>query len=160
MTPTRREFGAFVMAGVGATAIPSTPLAGAAEARAAAEEVPWGGPLAPDQPLAKAYDDAARALADVDDNPMIRWQYRVWCQTGYRSPGSAGTGQPVDQLVDPATDFVSPKGSSTGTMSGPCPRVGSSSWTTPGTSAPTSPGSCSSGVWGCGAASAGAVQCR
>jgi glyoxylase-like metal-dependent hydrolase (beta-lactamase superfamily II) len=110
MTPTRREFGAFVMAGVGATANPSTLLTGAAEAGAAAEEVPWGGPLAPDQPLAKAYDDAARALADVDDNPMIRWQYRVWCQTGYRSPGSAGTGQPVDQLVDPATDFVSPKG--------------------------------------------------
>lgn len=109
MTPTRREFGTFVMVGVGAAAIPSTLLAGAAEARAA-EEVPWGGPLAPDQPLAKAYGDAARALADVDDNPMIRWQYRVWCQTGYRSPGSAGTGQPVDQLVDPATDFVSPKG--------------------------------------------------
>ncbi|TPQ19463.1 lactonase family protein [Streptomyces sporangiiformans] len=46
----------------------------------------------------------------VDDNPAIRRQYRVWCQTGYRSPSNAGTGQPVDQLVDPATDFVTPKG--------------------------------------------------
>ncbi|WP_329309605.1 MBL fold metallo-hydrolase [Streptomyces sp. NBC_01262] len=119
MTPTRREFGTFVIAGAGAAAIPSALLGGTAVAAepaadvataAAAAEVPWGGPLAPDMPLAKAYDDGARALANVDDNPMIRWQYRVWCQTGYRSPGSAGTGQPVDQLVDPATDFVSPKG--------------------------------------------------
>jgi glyoxylase-like metal-dependent hydrolase (beta-lactamase superfamily II) len=109
MTPTRRTFGAAVMAGVGAAAIPSTLLAGSAEAQTA-EEVPWGGPLAPDKPLARAYDDAARALAEADDNPMIRWQYRVWCQTGYRSPSSAGTGQPVDQLTDPAVDFVSPKG--------------------------------------------------
>ncbi|MGP4006916.1 MBL fold metallo-hydrolase [Streptomyces sp. 4N124] len=34
----------------------------------------------------------------------------MWCQTGYRSPSNTGTGQPVDQLTDPATDFVSPKG--------------------------------------------------
>lgn len=60
--------------------------------------------------LAKAYADSAKALAEVDDNPVIRWQHRVWCETGYRSPGDAGTGQPVDQLVDPAKDFVSPKG--------------------------------------------------
>ncbi|MFG2964901.1 MULTISPECIES: MBL fold metallo-hydrolase [unclassified Streptomyces] len=120
MTRTRREFGAMVMAGVGATAIPSalnmstaaaqTAEAPTATAAQAAAEQPWGGPLAPDKPLAKAYADAAKALAEVDDNPMIRWQYRVWCQTGYRSPGSAGTGQPVDQLTDPTTDFVSPKG--------------------------------------------------
>ncbi|MFJ8716163.1 MBL fold metallo-hydrolase [Streptomyces violaceus] len=121
MARTRREFGALVMAGVGVTAIPSalnastaaaqqtTEVVGTAAAQAAAE-VPWGGPLAPDKPLAKAYADAAKALSEVDDNPMIRWQHRVWCQTGYRSPGSAGTGQPVDQLVDPAVDFVSPKG--------------------------------------------------
>lgn len=119
MTPTRREFGALVLAGAGATAIPPALLAGSgtAAAQTAAEvpqgtaaEVPWGGPLAPDKPLAKAYDDAARALAGVDDNPMIRWQYRLWCRTGYRSPSSAGTGQPVDELVDPAVDLVSPKG--------------------------------------------------
>lgn len=108
---------------------------------AAAAEVPWGGPLAPDKPLAKAYDDGAKALANVDDNPMIRWQYRVWCQTGYRSPGNAGTGQPVDQLVDPATDFVSPKGFLYRDHVRPMPAGESGSWTTPGTSAPTSPGS-------------------
>lgn len=119
MTRSRREFGALVMAGVGASALPSvlnTSTAAAwtagqaAPAAAQAADAPWGGPLAPDKPLAKAYADAARALAEVDDNPVIRWQYRVWCQTGYRSPSSAGTGQPVDQLVDPAVDFVSPKG--------------------------------------------------
>ncbi|MET9685421.1 MBL fold metallo-hydrolase [Streptomyces coeruleorubidus] len=121
MARTRREFGALVMAGVGATAIPSALNASTAAAQQATEEVgtaaaqaaaevPWGGPLAPDKPLAKAYADAAKALSEVDDNPMIRWHHRVWCQTGYRSPGGAGTGQPVDQLVDPAVDFVSPKG--------------------------------------------------
>ncbi|WP_416981012.1 MBL fold metallo-hydrolase [Streptomyces sp. T028] len=120
MTPSRREFGAFVMAGIGTAAIPATLLVGAADARATecgctavaqtAADVPWGGPLAPDKPLAKAYADGAKALAEVDDNPMIRWQYRVWCETGYRSPGNAGTGQPVDRPVDPTKDFVSPMG--------------------------------------------------
>ncbi|MFJ7998157.1 MBL fold metallo-hydrolase [Streptomyces sp. NPDC096310] len=111
MTPTRREFGSLAAAGIAATAIPSALFTTTATAApTTAEDAPWGGPLAPDKPLAKAYDDAARALAEVDDNPVIRWQYRVWCRTGYRSPGNAGTGQPVDQLTDPATDFVSPKG--------------------------------------------------
>lgn len=109
MTPTRREFGA--LAAAIAAAIPSTLFTStAAAAEATTEEIPWGGPLAPDKPLAKAYNDGARALAEADDNPVIRWQYRVWCQTGYRSPSNTGTGQPVDQLTDPATDFVSPKG--------------------------------------------------
>ncbi|WP_416979750.1 MBL fold metallo-hydrolase [Streptomyces sp. T028] len=116
MTPTRREFGTLVLAGAGATALPSALLAPAGTAAAqpaaapAAADVPWGGPLEPDRPLAKAYADSARALSQVDDNPVIRWQYRVWCETGYRSPGSAGTGQPVDRLTDPAVDLVSPKG--------------------------------------------------
>ncbi|MFD5753595.1 MBL fold metallo-hydrolase [Streptomyces sp. NPDC127033] len=111
VTPTRRAFGAMAAAGIAATAIPSTLFTSTATAaEPTVEDIPWGGPLAPDRPLAKAYDDAARALSEVDDNPVIRWQYRVWCQTGYRSPGNAGTGQPVDQLPDPATDFVSSKG--------------------------------------------------
>lgn len=68
------------------------------------------GPLLPDRPLARAYNDAARALSQADDNPLIRWEYRVWCETGYRSPGDAGPGQEVDGLLDPARDLVSPRG--------------------------------------------------
>lgn len=71
---------------------------------------PNGGPLAPDQPLAKAYDTAARAFSDSTENPVLKWHYRVWCQTGYRSPGDAGTGQVVDRPADPSLDQVSPNG--------------------------------------------------
>jgi glyoxylase-like metal-dependent hydrolase (beta-lactamase superfamily II) len=75
-----------------------------------AEVRPIRGPWKPDRPLAKAYDEAARALAMADDNPLIRWAYRVWCQTGYRHPGEEGTGQVVDKLPDPTRDLISPKG--------------------------------------------------
>jgi glyoxylase-like metal-dependent hydrolase (beta-lactamase superfamily II) len=71
---------------------------------------PFAGPLAPDMPLAKAYDSAAKAFADSTDNPVLKWHYRVWCQTGYRSPGDAGTGQVVDVPPDPSQDQVSPNG--------------------------------------------------
>jgi glyoxylase-like metal-dependent hydrolase (beta-lactamase superfamily II) len=71
---------------------------------------PFRGPFLPDRPLARAYNDAARALSQADDNPLIRWEYRVWCETGYRSPGDAGAGQEVDALIDPARDLVSPRG--------------------------------------------------
>jgi glyoxylase-like metal-dependent hydrolase (beta-lactamase superfamily II) len=60
--------------------------------------------------LARGYDAAARALSQVDDNPLIRWEYRVWCETGYRSPEDAGAGQQVDELIDPARDLVSLRG--------------------------------------------------
>ncbi|HYD89260.1 MAG TPA: MBL fold metallo-hydrolase [Vitreimonas sp.] len=71
---------------------------------------PFRGPIRPDLPLARGYNDAARALAYADDNPLIRWAYRVWCETGYRSPEDAGAGQEVDELIDPAQDLVSPQG--------------------------------------------------
>lgn len=71
---------------------------------------PVRGPLRPDLPLARAYDEAARALSGADDNPIVAWEYRVWCATGYRGAGDAGTGQEVDALVDASRDLVSPKG--------------------------------------------------
>jgi len=71
---------------------------------------PNGGPITADQPLAKAYDTAAKAFSDSTDNPVLKWHYRVWCQTGYRSVGNAGTGQTVDTVADPALDLVSPLG--------------------------------------------------
>ncbi|MGE0740270.1 MAG: MBL fold metallo-hydrolase [Hyphomonadaceae bacterium] len=71
---------------------------------------PFRGPLRPDLPLARSYAAAAQALAQADDNPLIQWEYRVWCETGYRSPDDAGAGQEVDELVDPARDLVSPRG--------------------------------------------------
>ncbi|HEX2545932.1 MAG TPA: MBL fold metallo-hydrolase [Ramlibacter sp.] len=75
-----------------------------------AETKPFAGPLAADLPLAKAYDSAAKAFSDSTDNPVLKWHYRVWCQTGYRSPGDAGTGQVVDRPADPQVDQVSPTG--------------------------------------------------
>jgi hypothetical protein len=41
--------------------------------------------------LARGYDAAARALSQADDNPLIGWEYRLWCETGYLSPGDAGS---------------------------------------------------------------------
>jgi glyoxylase-like metal-dependent hydrolase (beta-lactamase superfamily II) len=76
----------------------------------ASDPRPIRGPWKPDLPLAKAYDSAAKALAQADDNPLIRWEYRVWCETGYRHPGEEGTGQVVDALPDPSRDLISPKG--------------------------------------------------
>lgn len=71
---------------------------------------PFAGPLAPDMPLAKAYDESAKAMSATSDNVVTQWHYRVWCQTGYRSPGDAGTGQVVDNPVDPTRDQMSPNG--------------------------------------------------
>ena len=71
---------------------------------------PFGGPLAADLPLAKAYDNAAKAFSETSNNPVLQWHYRVWCQTGYRSPSGAGTGQVVDRPMDPTMDHVSPTG--------------------------------------------------
>lgn len=66
------------------------------------------GPLAADTPIAKGYNDAAKALADVDDNPVIDWAYRIWCVTGY---GSAAPGETREPLPPgPITDLMSPKG--------------------------------------------------
>lgn len=90
-------------------ALLATP-AGAEPATPGAASQPIRGPWKPDRPLAKAYDEAARALAMADDNPLIRWEYRVWCETGYRHPGEEGTGQAVDKLPDPTRDLISPKG--------------------------------------------------
>ena len=72
--------------------------------------VPVAGPLSTDMPMAKSYDNAAKAFADSTDNPILKWHYRVWCVTGYRSPGDAGTGQVVDLPPDPSQDQVSPLG--------------------------------------------------
>jgi glyoxylase-like metal-dependent hydrolase (beta-lactamase superfamily II) len=89
---------------------PAAPNVQAAAAPDAAP-VPQGGPLAPDGLIAKAYNDAAKALAEVNNNPIVDWQYRVWCVTGYRTPDDVGTGVAVDQLpAGPVTDLVSPKG--------------------------------------------------
>jgi len=85
-------------------------FAGPALAQGADETRPFRGPIEPDRPLARGYNDSAEALARVDDNPLIDWAYRVWCVTGYRSPEDAGTGQVVDMPVDPSRDYVSPNG--------------------------------------------------
>lgn len=85
-------------------------LAGSAMAQDDGETRPFRGPLAPDLPLARGYNDAAEALSLADANPLIEWTYRVWCVTGYRSPEDAGTGQTVDRPDNPARDYVSPNG--------------------------------------------------
>ncbi|HUD92938.1 MBL fold metallo-hydrolase [Sphingobium sp.] len=85
-------------------------LAAPAGSQSPRAEPPFGGPIKPDRPLAQAYDKAARALADVDDNPVIHWAYRVWCETGYRTTREAGPGQIIDRPRDLATDLISPKG--------------------------------------------------
>ena len=83
---------------------------------------PFRGPLKPDMPLAKGYNDAAKALAMADDNPLFRWEYRVWCETGYRSLEDAGTGQEIDRPLDMTRDHISPKGfHPTGTPEGSRP---------------------------------------
>ncbi|HVR50028.1 MAG TPA: hypothetical protein VMS38_09835, partial [Pseudorhodoferax sp.] len=90
----------------------------------AADSVPFGGPLAADLPLAKAYDDAARALAESTDNPILKWEYRIWCQTGYRTTREGGTGQPIDQPVNPDVDLVSPTGFVDTALDKPMPEGG------------------------------------
>lgn len=82
----------------------------AVAAAALAADKPAGGPLRPDGPLARSYVEAARALAAADDNPIVRWNFRVWCETGYRTVGEAGTGQIIDKPVNRERDMVSPKG--------------------------------------------------
>jgi hypothetical protein len=46
----------------------------------------------------------------VDGNPIIRWSYRVWCETGYHNINNVGTNQFADPLPDPSRDLVSPLG--------------------------------------------------
>ncbi len=82
----------------------------ASASRSVVEAKPFRGPLKPDLPLAKAYNDAARALAGADDNPLIGWEYRIWCETGYRDPEDAGAGQDVDKPLDIERDYISPGG--------------------------------------------------
>ena len=86
------------------------PFAAAAQQMLAEDEKPWVGPLYPDTPIAQAHNDAARALAMADGNPIIRWTYRVWCETGYHKIQDVGTNQYADPLPDPSRDLVSPKG--------------------------------------------------
>lgn len=77
---------------------------------AAAQTVPPGGPVLPDLPLAKAYNDAAKAARDGGvRNPILDWAYRVWCETGYRTAPALGVNG-IDNLLDPLTDLVTPKG--------------------------------------------------
>lgn len=72
--------------------------------------LPWVGPLYPDTPIAQGHNDAAKALAMVDGNPIIRWTYRVWCETGYHNINNVGTNQFADPLPDDTRDLVSPNG--------------------------------------------------
>ena len=74
-----------------------------------AQTVPVGGPLLPDTPMAKAYNDAAKAFTVGNDNPINAWMYRVWCETGYRTAPRTGVNG-IDALVDPSVDLVTPKG--------------------------------------------------
>jgi metallo-beta-lactamase class B len=85
------------------------PASAPAPAPAPAPTVPEGGPVAPDKPLAKAYNDAAKALAVGTDNPILAWTYRVWCETGYRTAPKTGVNG-IDALVDPSVDLVTPRG--------------------------------------------------
>jgi glyoxylase-like metal-dependent hydrolase (beta-lactamase superfamily II) len=70
----------------------------------------WVGALYPDSAISQGHNDAAKALAMVDDNPLIRWTHRVWCETGYHNINNLGTGQVADPLPDPERDLVSPNG--------------------------------------------------
>lgn len=91
--------------------IGAIPAASQADLAAVTPGPDWAGPLAPDLPIAKSYDSAAAGFAAVSDNPMTKWEYRVWCQTGYRHADDAGVGQPVDlPLADPRQDLVTPLG--------------------------------------------------
>ena len=71
---------------------------------------PWVGPLYPDTPVAASHAAAAKALAAVSDNPIVQWQNRVWCETGYHNVNNLGTGQVADPLPDPSKDLISPNG--------------------------------------------------
>lgn len=71
--------------------------------------VPAGGPVTADKPLAKAYNDAAKAFTVGNDNPINAWMYRVWCETGYRTAPKTGA-DGIDALLDPKVDLVTPKG--------------------------------------------------
>ena len=86
----------------------AAPTEGLAQSRP--DPRPLRGLWKPDLPLARAYDASARALAMADANPLIRWEYRVWCETGYRHPGEEGYGQVVDRPKDLQRDLISPKG--------------------------------------------------
>lgn len=75
-----------------------------------AADQPHGGPLGPDGPIARSYVESARALSMGDDNPIIKWNFHVWCETGYRTTREAGTGQVIDRPVDRDHDMLSPTG--------------------------------------------------
>lgn len=74
-----------------------------------AQTVPPGGPVAPDSPMARSYNDAAKAFTVGTENPIIHWMYRVWCETGYRTAPRTGVNG-IDALVDPSVDLVTPRG--------------------------------------------------
>lgn len=71
---------------------------------------PWVGALYPDSAKAQGHNDTAKAMAYVDDNPLIRWAYRVWCGTGYHNVKNVGLNQFADPLPNPKRDLVSPLG--------------------------------------------------
>lgn len=71
---------------------------------------PWVGALYPDSPAAASHAAAAKALAQASDNPIVHWQNRVWCETGYHNVNNLGTGQVADPLPDATRDLISPNG--------------------------------------------------
>jgi hypothetical protein len=122
---TRRLMTAALTAATTLSLLGSSPAASQANVAIANPGPDWAGPLAPDLPIAKSYDNAAAGFATVSDNPMTKWEYRVWCQTGYRHASDAGVGQPVDlPLTDPRRDLVTPLGYLDSSQAKPMPGGG------------------------------------
>lgn len=102
-------------------------LGASVNAQVANQSQPPRGPLAPDTAVAKGYNDAARALADVDDNPVIDWAYRIWCVNGYGSIGpndNPDTLPPAEIESGEITDYMSPRGFSYTRLAKPMPSAG------------------------------------
>ena len=102
-------------------------LGASGHAQAPGEAQPPRGPLAPDTSVAKGYNDAARALADVDDNPVIDWAYSIWCVNGYGSIGpndNPDTLPPAEVESGEFTDYMSPRGFSYTRFARPMPAAG------------------------------------
>jgi glyoxylase-like metal-dependent hydrolase (beta-lactamase superfamily II) len=114
---TRTWGGGLVVAAVLALGLQVGVAAQRGQAPGAPPDTSKGGPLAPDKPIAKAHNDAAKALAAVDDNPLIQWAYRVWCETGYRHQAGA---DPAPNFANP-DDWVDAKGIMTERMAKPSP---------------------------------------